>query len=296
MPLSVIDFPAAATYTDPGWRIPGVISAAWLSGLQARVLPSIPAADTDALQAVYLDVLVGYLNDILCMMFTTSWDAEVITFNLAHMSTSTFGARQPIRPGVAVNRRALVTALPYAPMLEATAVRSTFVVPPGTSVTGWSVTREASVAGRVLEMSNPFATVRVMIDLHGWAVGAGGVAPLVGMSYYGSQEHAISMNYVMRLEASFERLRSGHPEMAAYMRWVDTFFAFASKLDSQERWQRIQQEFAFLKDQQIAFQREHQQSGTERTEQAAFSPPPAESASSPSPSSPSRTPSPPVKP
>jgi hypothetical protein len=65
-----------------------------------------------------------------------------------------------------------------------------------------------------------------------------------------SQERTLTLSYEMKLTATFERLRSGHPDMPAHIRWVDTLFGQLRQFDSEQRWRSVKQDYALLRDQQ----------------------------------------------
>jgi hypothetical protein len=251
LPLSVMEYPAVARYADPGWGAPGVAGKApFLSGLTKKALPALKPDDNQGLNDVYLDVLVSYAMDVLGSTFRNTWDADVVSFELAHLGSARFGSREPLRKGAVFQRRELVNDLPHPEILrDGEAFAPTFTAPPRTSVV-WTAKTEPLVA-RVLELSNPFAKVAVAIERQGWSVGSGGVAPLAGISSIEeSQERTLTLSYEMKLTATFERLRSGHPDMPAHVRWVDTLFGQLRQFDSEQRWRSVKQDYALLRDQQ----------------------------------------------
>jgi len=251
LPLSFMQFPAVAEYADPGWGTPGVMTKApFLNGLTEQVLPSVQPEDINGLLAVYQDVLVSYVMDMMCTTFRGSWNTEVFSFETARVTTHTSEVRGPVRPGLVVERRKLVKDLPHGPVVNDVAgIAIEFTVPEHTAVT-WKPTKATEDTTRVLEMSNAFVSLTVTIEREAYVLGSGGLIAFVGTSLEESQKTTFTLSYVMKVHASFERLLSGHPDMPAYTRWVDTLFGLLRQLDAEQRWRRIKQDYLLLRDQQ----------------------------------------------
>lgn len=247
-------FPAALDYADPGWKTPGVNVASFLSpGFHEKVLRGIRADDHQTLESVYLDVLADYVTDILCMAFLKSWDADVFSFEIASVASTQFGTREPLRTGIEIQTKDLLKPLRYSAILSRNAPQR-LIVPPGTSAS-WRV-RDAQ--SRVLEMTNPFATVALTIETQGLSLGSGALTTLTGETG-DDQKESVTLLYVMTMRATFERLRSGHRDMPAYTRWVDTMFTQVAKLNAEERWRRLKQDYGFLRDQQALVERQQRE-------------------------------------
>jgi hypothetical protein len=247
-------FPAALAYSDPAWTTPGVpIASFMLHDFHEKVLRGMRTDDFEALEAVYLDVLSNYVNDILCTAFSQSWDADIFSFEIASQQSTTFGARQPLRKGLTIVRKDLVRPLPHADILSAQGPPQV-VVPPRT-IAAWRVKDAKS---RVLEMSNPFVKVALTIETQGFGLGSGALTTLTGDTG-DDQKESVTLLYVVNMQATFERLRSGHSDMPAYTRWVDTLFAQVGKLNAEERWRRLKQDYGFLRDQQALVERQQRE-------------------------------------
>jgi hypothetical protein len=206
---------AAVQYADPAAGL-GVFPALAMKGLKDEVLPSVRSEDNGALAAVYLDVLLSYVTDALCSVFSRSWDVEVSTFETAQANRTTVEPRVPFRSGLSLSVQDLLSEVPHAEFALSPPRRpNNMVVPLGTRTSGWEATDPRT---RVLRMSNAFVRLSVEIAWESYALGSGGLAPLIGMSPTESQEKTICLSYVVTLDASFEKLRSGHPDMPDHVR------------------------------------------------------------------------------
>jgi hypothetical protein len=167
-----------------------------------------------------LDVLVGYVTDVLATCFTSSWDVEIVTDRTASITTTRTSPRKPIPAGLKVRTDELVGHLSASEALLAQGPPGwkDFVVPPDTRVQ-WAEDPRT----RILTMSNPYVTLTVEIEpvAFGAVSGSGMLGELAGLSAEDSNKRHMLFSFVMQLEASFERLRSGHPDMPRYTRWVE---------------------------------------------------------------------------
>jgi hypothetical protein len=184
-------------------------------------------------------------------VFHTGWDAEIIRFETAYLASSEYGSRAPSRAGLTINSREIVKDLPHAAVAgDMHRFWEKFVVPPNTKVERW----KPNGIGVVLEMSNPFVALSVTIDRDAWGIGCGSLALLAGMGRDESEERTFTVSYRVRLRATFQRLRSGHPDMPIHERWVSTLFGQLRLLDAEQRWRMIKQDYAFQRDQDAWFQ------------------------------------------
>jgi hypothetical protein len=251
LPLPPWESLVAAPYADPATGL-GVLPPG-RDRLKAEIMRAAQPGDIDGLLALYLDVMVSYFMDALGRTFSTSWDVEVSSFETAQVATTSYGPRAPLGRGLSLPRRELVANVPRAQIVSTPGFAETLTVPPGTHAVGWEA---KDARNRVLRLSNPFVTLRVEIATWSYGIGAGGLAPLVGMSQMESQEKMATLSYLVSLDASFERLRSGHPDMPDYVRWVDTLFGQLRRCDAEQRWRRMKEDYVLLRDLQAGHQRD----------------------------------------
>jgi len=109
-------------------------------------------------------------------------------------------------------------------------------VPPQTSVRF-----STDNCSRTLILTNPFAEVSINIRTTGGGVGLGDYRWFLG---YDSKMDREFWGGDMRVvcQATFERFKSGHPDMPKYHRWVETMFEeIAYQLDDEQRLKRAKE-------------------------------------------------------
>ncbi|MBU1260045.1 MAG: hypothetical protein KJ757_03860 [Planctomycetes bacterium] len=91
---------------------------------------------------------------------------------------------------------------------------------------------------KTLILTNPFVRVSITIDKRGGSLGLGDYQWLLGCNDNQNREFW-SEYFRINCKAEFEKLKSGHPEMPRYKRWVETMFAEVRRqLDEKERLKR----------------------------------------------------------
>lgn len=233
-PFSCDAIPEATRFADPGFA--GNVRPAF--SLVAEAIKKQPTlletADDSVSNALYLDVLLRHVVDLLSFAFSKSWDAEVVRFDLPHARETRYGSREPKKEGTKVERQALVRLFPESPILDSDFLK-VLTLPPDTTV------RRVPADGntRSLELANPFATVTIMLKWHSSGRGIGRLRDLCGLPMSGKYDEWLSATYLISLDARFEQLRSGHPEMPVYRRWVQTMFDELRAFDAERRWQEV---------------------------------------------------------
>lgn len=91
---------------------------------------------------------------------------------------------------------------------------------------------------KTLVLTNPFVRVSITTSKSSGSVGLGDYKWLLG--YDNKKSEAFwSEHFEVNCKAKFEKLRSGHPEMTRYKRWVETMFAeIQYQLDDEKRLKR----------------------------------------------------------
>ena len=91
---------------------------------------------------------------------------------------------------------------------------------------------------RALVLTNPFTRVSITIYKRGGSIGLGDYIWLLGYDNKKSEEFW-SEHFEVTCKAKFEKIRSGHPDMPRYKRWVETMFAeIQYQLDDEKRLKR----------------------------------------------------------
>lgn len=247
LPLSFWNNPAIARYADPGSQMPIQSVAVNRQPTDEKLAPLEPE-DINGFREVYPDVLAGYVTDTLVSLFHKSWDADVFVSETAHVRSFSSGARLPVKPGSQLTLEDLVKWLPHREVVVSVPrLADSLIAPPKTHSLGWQA-KDGFV--RELRLANPFVTVAISITFQGYGRTVGGLAlfspPL------SDNENVGTFSYVLTLDASFERLLSGHPRMPDYARWVDTMFDQLRGFDAERRWEGLKRDYVILREQGVA--------------------------------------------
>ncbi len=244
-PFSCPGLSEATQYADPGFAnlvVPAFALVAELSKDRSALL----ANDDDELSnGLYLDILLRHVVDLLTRTFAKSWDAEVVRFDLPRGMETRYGEHTPHREGGEINRQTLVNLFPesavlaFIPPVDAADVFNVLNVPPNTTV----VRLPGGKDTRALELRNPFATVTISLRWHSSQRGIGRLQDVCNLPMSGNYDNWLSATYSISVRARFQRLRSGHPDMPLYRRWVDTMFSEIRGFDAERRWQAVKEAF-----------------------------------------------------
>jgi len=243
-------------FFDPGVRIVPETADVLVAGPGSAPVTGVPTPGSEQDIAVqrrlYLEVLVYYVIGILERTFGQAWDVDVQGYETAELGPVRGPVpREPIKAGRSVSRDELVKTLPEYPGLghwpPYPGDSHECVLPPDTSVI-WTAVGDRE---RKLTMANRFATVTVTIaGMSMWLRGGGTIAALMGVQAPAIEtgDSLATLQYQMKLEATFERFLSGHPSMPAHIRWVDALFYQLRSLDAAQLWTRFKQDYSLVRD------------------------------------------------
>ncbi len=129
---------------------------------------------------------------------------------------------------------------PKNDLLESTVLAdNSFIIPIGTTI---GFVKEKIV------LKNDFVKIEIYQDKGGASVGAGKLASLAGLESTDFFKYCTA-SFAVDLEATFNPLKSGHPEMQSYRDWVDQIFdEFQYYFDSNKHWEMTKDSFHFHKD------------------------------------------------
>jgi hypothetical protein len=179
------------------------------------------------------------------------WQTEILRFELpfgrqerssrAPNSTgpSLTLSREQIQALLKGNKFAAVS-VPFGGDLIALPPATTLQITPPTEKTG------SGVVGEVI-LENSFCRIVIQTQNSMWLRSLGQYRFLAGMPLDDSQKFATS-TYVVRLTASFSRLRAGHPDMTKYRDWVKQVTeGLRDQFDEQTIWRRTREDFILSK-------------------------------------------------
>ena len=238
LPYSCEFFPDMLSYSDPGYG-QGSGHSFTVVGDLAKKKPSIVEVKDDAaLGRLYRDVLVRQMLDVLRFVYLKSWDAEPSRFVLPTGGGQTTYAARTVRQGVRLSNAQLVSRIG-----DPVADSDTFEflnLPPKTVVHG-----EIAADRTTVEFRNPFVMVEVTVLQRGVTVGLGRLRNLCRLSNEDAQGFRRTA-YEIRVEAHFEAIRAGHPDMPVYRHWVDVMFSELQRFDAQSRWDSATRDYLLL--------------------------------------------------
>jgi hypothetical protein len=98
-----------------------------------------------------------------------------------------------------------------------------------------------------IRFRNKFCTVTIQTQFSSAQRGAGSYKWLAGLSEEENDEIQTT-TYVVRLNATFSRTRSGHPDMPKYKTWVKGLFeGMQAQFDEQRLWAKTKDDYFFYK-------------------------------------------------
>ncbi len=196
--------------------------------------------DMNKITEFYHDLVFIKLLSRFFWMYVDSWDIQI---NSVRRGSSFTSSVSPIKPTPDYN------SLEWKDFLETLDNNDNFhqllssfskryfikkmTIPPKTKVD--FITSKYS---RTLILTNPFVRVSITIDKRGGSIGLGDYQWFLGYDNKKSEEFW-SEHFEVNCKAKFEKLRSGHPEMTRYRRWVETMFTeVQDQLDDEKRLKR----------------------------------------------------------
>ena len=191
---------------------------------------------------LYFDVLLRMVVDLLFGLYRNAWDLKVIRRLLySHRSVSWEPNEGAPSPGF-ITREDFQKSFPESRALKVEdfpAIGNKLAVPSGTSLDGKTETIGVSPHKRTLSLNNSYVELKVELIFSSFTSGGiGHLGLLLGLSGEESEKFS-TCSCEINLSAKFSRLRSGHPEMPRYRRWVDGMFEeIQEDFDSRRHWER----------------------------------------------------------
>jgi hypothetical protein len=121
-------------------------------------------------------------------------------------------------------------------------------LPPGSSISivAPRTTTTGAVEGEIL-IKNEFVGLTIKSQYSMYMRSLGGYRTLMGYSWEQESDFA-TVQYIVSIQAEFDRLRSGHPKMPKYKNWVNQIISqLRAKLDEEILWPDTRQNYLFRK-------------------------------------------------
>src|SRR5712692_5646049 len=225
------ELPLIHEYTDPGvGRVIGAVVAA--DSTLTTFDPSTQSDDAQILTAeidrtatLYCDAVTRLVIESIGETFGGSWDARVKRYGVGGKRGWEVGPGNEDRPAEGVTLemadvlrlfKSPIFAVPPDPVWP---FPRRVVLPPGSRLTVDK--EEIPVLPRFhVRIENPFARVHITITTQGGDVG-GLPAFARACGEHDPPGHYTRLLYETTVDAEFAAIRSGHPAMPVYRRWVD---------------------------------------------------------------------------
>lgn len=217
--------------------------------------PSLLGEKPGGLGQLYFDVLLRMVLHTLFSLYHAHWDIKHRFIDLPYTTQSaTWTQESELPPVEFVTSEDMKKLFPDLPTLEVSLPPfDRMAVPLQTKVTGKTEFTKGSLVEpflRKLSIMNPFVTIDITVSCSGGNRGVGSLAQLLRYSPE-ANDRLWTAIYIVQLSAKFEALRSGHPEMPKYHRWVDVLFAqLQTQLDARKHWEKAREQFLLLRNSQ----------------------------------------------
>jgi len=198
---------------------------------------------------LYHHLLQRAMIDIIARHHRSSWETEIDRFEIGG-GTEEFSGPVPgaIEPSVKLSFDQIKEVLKGNRFAESPYMRPEITLQVGTSlkVTAPSNYGSGGEEGQIL-VTNDFVRLSIKTQYSSWMRSLGGYRLILGYSYDQDKEFATTQ-YLVSVEAEFNRLRSGHPKMSKYRRWVEQIVSeIQAELDEQVVWPKTRDAFTFRK-------------------------------------------------
>ncbi|HEV8713280.1 MAG TPA: hypothetical protein VGX03_10680 [Candidatus Binatia bacterium] len=203
--------------------------------------------------ALYFEVLLRMVLDVLFELYNGHWDVEFRALDLPYVTSKMSWTQESAQKQEEfITLEDIKKWFPDARILDITNPPfEKIAVPPRTIVSGETDFTKGDPATpflRKLSIRNPFVEIHISLTRSGGRRGLGGLAHLLGYSQEDDYRFWTAL-YVVQLSAKFEAFRSGHPDMAKYRRWVDIMFdRLQTELDARGHWELTKEQFLLFRD------------------------------------------------
>ena len=259
-----LDFPAVFIFDKNSWMPLEAIDRSYVSGnpnqfsvvhiAQEMTKEHHSLRDDKTVEKgddLYFDILLRMVFDVLFRLYIHNWDAKISHFDLPHGTESRWGPQEDAPHPEFVTWDEIKKWIPDTRVLDVNVGHFTkMAVPYGTKLNvNTDYTKETkSPFRRKLTLKNSFVTLSISISKASGVVGVGSFSRLLGYSDDISNRFWTS-TYLIELAADFNPLRSGHPDMPRYRRWVDALFEELQKnFDARKHWERSRDWYLLFQD------------------------------------------------
>lgn len=191
---------------------------------------------------LYFDVLLRMIVDLLFDLYRYTWDLKVVRrFQYSGRSVS-WEPHDGVPHSEFINREVFQKLFPESHALRVESIPGggeKVAVPPGTKLGGKTELLGGNPHRRTLSLGNSYVKMTIGLTFSSLSTfGIGDLELLLGLSREEGERYSTYLCEI-NLSADFRRLKSGHPDMQRYRRWVDVFFEeIQENFDSRRHWER----------------------------------------------------------
>lgn len=246
MPLEALDQSYRYFSGRPGW---GWHSSWYLIQELAKADPSFLGANALKGQELYLDILLRMVLEDLFRLYNNNWDVKVSRFDLPYSTESRWAPQEDAPEPEFVTWEDWKKWFLDTPVLDIDPRPSNkMAIPLGTKIAGSTELRNNKPFKRSLLVKNSFVELSISLEQSSGVIGMGDLRLLLGYSEEAGNQFWTSI-YTVRLSAKFNPLRSGHPDMPRYHRWVDVMFEeLQTEFDTRRHWEHARDRYMLFKD------------------------------------------------
>jgi hypothetical protein len=206
--------------------------------------------DNDNGATLYHHFLQKAIIDTLRFRYASTWETEVVDFKTG------MGQQQASQPAPdATEPSTTLTAAEITTLLKGNRFAGVdfvtlpqIALPPGSTlkIRAPHTANAVPFEGEII-LKNEFVTLEIKTAHVSWMRSLGGYRVMMGYSWEQDREFA-SAQYVVTIRAQFDRLRSGHPKMSKYKRWVHQIVSeLRAQFDEQVVWSDTRENYVFRK-------------------------------------------------
>lgn len=232
---------------DSVWR--------YVEALKAQPSSSTEDKKTVSDSDLYFDILLRVTLDVLFETYSQHWDIKHRTIDLPYVKrTASWSQDNAPKEVKFISLDDIKELFPDVYLLKIKSPdMEKITLPIGTEILGeakFGEGKQDRPFERKFSMTNNFVVITISLLQAGGGSGLGSFSHLLGLSQEESARFRKAI-YIVRLSAKFEGLKSGHPAMPQYRRWVDIMFdQLQTNLDERKHWEKARDQFLLLRDRQ----------------------------------------------
>lgn len=194
---------------------------------------------------LYHELLQLGIVEWMSLHYHNSWESEAMTFELPSgrygMMGPSEGATKSSKFLSKVDLEMLMNGNRFAESHVGIPLK--IALPPGTDT---KIVPPKSDSGEII-LQNGFCTLSIRTTFSSYLTGIGALGSLAGLTQDQDRELGTA-NYLVRITATYNRYRSGHPDMPLYVTWATGIAeGLKDQFDEEQIWSRTKADYIFSK-------------------------------------------------